>query len=240
MTRILVGTAALSCPAALRVGITVLVILLGIVESIAQQSSAANASSSPTITFSLDFPQSNPPRYSITVAADGRARYECTCSVDADSDLENYRSDFEISAANRQRIFDWAKQAKFFTGKVDSGNSKLAFIGTKELSYSDAQRSSTARYNYSNLKPVGQLTTLFQQIAATRDYGHRLAYYHRYQKLALDDELKRMEDQAKNDELAEIHSIEPVLREIVDDNSVINVVRARAKALIDMGNAAAR
>lgn len=225
------------------VTITVLTLLLfsGIFGSAAgQRPSAAAAQSAPTITFSFDFPQSNPPRYSITVAADGRAHYQCTCSVDASSDLDTFRSDFEISTANRQKIFDLAKQAKFFTGKVDSGNSKLAFTGTKELSYSDAQRSSTARYNYSNLEPVRQLTTLFQQIAATQDYGRRLAYYHRYQKLALDEELKHMEEQARNDELAEIQSIEPVLREIVDDNSVINVVRAGAKELIDMGNAGAR
>ncbi len=219
-----------------QVALLTLIVFSGVFGSAAaQQSLATNPQSTPTITFTLDFPRSTPPHYSINVAADGHARYECTCSVDADSDPENYHSDFEISPANRQRIFDWAKRAKFFTGKVDSGNNKLAFIGTKELSYNDAERSTKARYNYSNLEPVRQLTTLFQQIAATQDYGHRLAYYHRYQKLALDDELKRMEGQAKNDELAEIHSIEPVLREIVDDNSVINVDRERAKELMETG-----
>ena len=69
---------------------------------------------------------------------------------------------------------------------------------------------------------------------STLDYGRRLAFYHRYQKLALDDELNRMEAQAKENELSEIQSVEPVLQEIVDDNSVINIVRARAKALIQM------
>ena len=78
------------------------------------------------------------------------------------------------------------------------------------------------------------MTALFQSMEATLDYGRRLAYYHRYQKLALDDELKRMEDQARNNELSEIQSVEPVLQQIVADNSVINMVRARAKALIQM------
>jgi hypothetical protein len=75
-------------------------------------------------------------------------------------------------------------------------------------------------------------------MAATLEYGRRLAYYHRYQKLALDDELKRMQTQARNDELSEIQSVGPVLQEILDDASVINVVRARAKELIEMGNGA--
>ncbi len=86
-----------------------------------------------------------------------------------------------------EQIFDWAKQAQYFAGKIDSGNNKLAFTGTKLLSYQDGQRSNTARYNYSNLAPVQQLTELFQKMGGTLDYGRRLAYYHRYQKLALDE-----------------------------------------------------
>jgi hypothetical protein len=106
------------------------------------------------------------------------------------------------------------------------------------LSYQDGQRSNTARYDYSNLTPVRQLTVLFQNIAATMEYGRRLTYYHRYQKLALDEELKRMEAQAKNNDLSEIQGVGPVLQEIYDDVSVINGVRARAKELMEMGSGA--
>jgi hypothetical protein len=156
-----------------------------------------------------------------------------------DSEPQTERTEFELSAENRQKIFEWTKQAKFFSGKIDSGNSKLAFTGTKSLSYRDGQRSNSARYNYSNLQPVRELTVLFQSMAGTLEYGSRLAYYHRYQKLALDDELKQMEAQARSNELSEIQSVAPVLREIVEDTSVINVVRARAKELIEMGSGGA-
>jgi uncharacterized protein (UPF0147 family) len=46
--------------------------------------------------------------------------------------------------------------------------------------------------------------------------------------------------QAKNDELSEIQSLAPILQEIVADSSVIHVVRARAKELIEMAGSAAR
>jgi hypothetical protein len=141
-----------------------------------------------------------------------------------------------VTPGNRERIFEWTKQAKYFSGKIDSGNRKLAFTGEKILSYQDGQRSVTVRYNYSSLEPVRQLTALFQNMAGTLDYGRRLTYYHRYQKLALDEELKRMEAQAKNNELSEIQGVVPVLEGIVEDTSVINVVRARAKELIQMGS----
>jgi hypothetical protein len=203
------------------------------------QQPQADSVETPVLTFTLDFPQSNPEHYSISVDAAGHARYECTGKVTDDSEEQNYRAEFEMSAANRERIFEWAKQAKYFSGKIDSGNRKVAFTGTKTLSYRDGGRSNAAEYDYSPLEPVRQLTSLFQNIANTMEYGWRLAYYHRYQKLALDEELKNMEAQARRNELGEIRGVAPVLQEIFEDASVINVVRARAKEMIQMGNAPA-
>ncbi len=205
----------------------------------AQQPVTSDGSASvPVITFTVDFPKSNPEHYSIKVDANGHARYECVGAIADDSEAQPYQAEFEVSAPNRQRIFDWAKQAQYFAGKVDSGNGKLAFAGTKQLSYQDGGRSNTAKYNYSNSEPVRQLTELFQKMAGSLDYGRRLAYYHRYQKLALDEELKHMEEQVRNSELCELQSVAPVLQEIVADASVINVVRARAKELMEWGSAA--
>jgi hypothetical protein len=203
------------------------------------QQKMGGAASIAAVTFTFDFPQSNPEHYSIAVDAAGHARYECTGKVAEDSEEQPYRAEFEVSAGNRERIFEWAKQAKYFAAKVDSGNRKVAFTGTKTLSYHDGQRSLTAKYNYSSVAAIQQLTALFQNMAGTLEYGRRLSYYHRYQKLALDEELKHMEAQARNSQLSEIQGVAPVLQEIVEDTSVINVVRARAKELIEMGSATA-
>lgn len=190
------------------------------------------------VTFTMDFPQSNPQHYSIAVDAAGHVHYECTGKVVEDSEDQTYQADFDISPASREKIFERAKQAHYFAGNIDSGNKKLAFTGTKILSYQDSGHSNTEQYNYSNLAPVQQLTTLFQSMAETLEYGRRLTYFHHYQKLALDEELKRMEAQAKNNELSEIQGVAPVLQEILDDTSVINGVRARAQELIQMANSA--
>ena len=51
-----------------------------------------------TITFSLDFPKSNPERYSIAVQSDGRAHYECSGKISDDSeDRETYETEFTFS-----------------------------------------------------------------------------------------------------------------------------------------------
>jgi hypothetical protein len=221
------------------VGLGVLAVAAMSAPSASQQASSGSAPATAIVTFTLDFPQSNPEHYLIAVDGAGHARYECNGKVAEDSEEQAYRAEFEVSAGTRARIFLLAKQAQYFAGEIDSGNRKLASTGTKLLSYQDAERSNSARFNYSNLEPVRELTALFQNIAATLEYGQRLTYYHHYQKLALDGELKRMEAQAMNHELSEIQGVAPVLQEILDDTSVINVVRARAKELIEMGSGAA-
>jgi hypothetical protein len=201
--------------------------------------SRLSATDSATVTYSQDFPGSDPDRYSIVINSDGRAHYECSGKISADSDdRETYQADFNFSDTTRARVFGLAAQAHFFSGKVDSGNRKLAFTGNKTLAYTDGQRTSTATYNFSPVPAVQELTSLFQNVAATLEFGRRLTHLHRYQKLALDDELKRMEDQARRGELSELQAVKPVLQDIYDDPSVINVVRARAQRIMEIGSAA--
>jgi hypothetical protein len=193
-----------------------------------------------TVTFTLDFPNSDPEHYSIVARSDGHARYECSGKISAESDdRETYQTEFTLSDATRARIFDLTAQAHYFSGKIDSGRRKVAFTGAKKLVYNDGQRESAAAYNYSPVLPVQQLTALFQSVAATLEFGRRLAHYHRYQKLALDDELKQMEDQLRRGDLIELQAVTPVLQAIHDDSSVINMVRARAQRIMEMGNSTA-
>ena len=188
-----------------------------------------------TVSFTLDFPGSDPDHYSIATQSDGHAHYECSAKIsEASDDREHYETDFTFSDATRARIFALAAQTHFFSEKIDSGKRNLANTGAKKLSYRDAQRDFTATYNYSSVPAAQQLTTLFQSVSATLEFGRRLSHYHRYQKLALDEELKLMEDQARQGDLVELQAVKPILQDIYDDSSVINVVRARAQRLMGM------
>jgi len=188
-----------------------------------------------TITFTLDFPHSNPDHYSLQVQSDGHAHYESRARISPDSeDTDNYQTDFAFSDATRARIFDLAQQAHYFSGKIDSGKKKLAFTGAKKLIYKDADHNNTAEYNYSLIPSVEQLTALFQSVGATLEFGRRLTYFHHYQKLALNDELKSMEDEARTGEITELQAVKPILQAIYDDPSVMNVVRGRAHRLMEM------
>jgi hypothetical protein len=190
------------------------------------------------VTFTIDFPTSQPEHYSIRVQSDGLARYQSSGHRSPDSDETDSREDsfdldFTVAAETRQRIFELAAKAGYFQKDVDSHHKDLAFTGKKTLAYKDARRSGEATYNYSLKPAVQDMTSLMQSLSATLEFGHRLQYDHQYQKLALDEELKRMENLARNHELIEVAAIQPILDQIIADQSVINVTRARAQRLLE-------
>jgi hypothetical protein len=196
-------------------------------------SAHSQAQAPATITFTLDFPASQPEHYSIHVPSDGSGRYESKGRLSADSDeADDFDLDFTIGANTRQKIFDLAAKAGYFQNDVDSHHKGLAFTGKKTLAYKDAQRTGEAIYNYSSNAAVQELTSLMQALGATLEFGHRLQYDHHYQKLALDEELKRMEEASHNRQLTEVTAIQPILDRIVADPSVMNVTRARAQRLL--------
>ncbi|HMD18446.1 MAG TPA: hypothetical protein VKH18_17400 [Terriglobales bacterium] len=190
------------------------------------------------ITFTLDFPDSQPEHYSIRVPSGGSAHYQSSGRLSADSDeTDTFDLDFSVEAETRQKIFELAAKAGYFQKDVDSHHKGLAFTGKKTLSYKDAQRSGESTYNYSPNSAVQELTDLMQSLSATLEFGHRLQYDHHYQKLALDEELKRMEEMARNNQLTEVAAIQPILDQIIADQSVINVTRARAQRLLERAGA---
>jgi hypothetical protein len=186
-----------------------------------------------TVTFRLDFPGADPSHYEIVVGNDGHASYASNGKMDDQGDPSDPTPvAFTISDNVRAQIFDLAKRAHYFTGNVDSGRKNLANTGAKTLAYKDASHSSAATYNYSQVEPVAQLTSIFENLSTTLECGRRLSYFHKYEKLALEGELKRMEDLQKENSLGDVQSIAPVLKEIVNDSSVMNLSRARALRLL--------
>src|SRR6266853_1915988 len=186
------------------------------------------------VTFTIDFPTSQPEHYSIRVQSDGLAHYQSSGRRSPDShENDSFDLAFTVAAETRQKIFELAAKAGYFQKDVDSHHKDLAFTGKKTLAYKDARRSGESTYNYSHKPAVQDMTSLMQSLSATLEFGHRLQYDHQYQKLALDEELKRMEGLARTNELIEVAAIQPILDQIIADQSVINVTRARAQRLLE-------
>jgi hypothetical protein len=197
-------------------------------------SAFAQAQAPAAISFSLDFPQSIPDHYKISVSSDGQATYDSTGKLTPDSEPgDPFHLDFKISPASCTRIFDLAAKAKYFEGQIDSGKRNLASTGAKVLTYKNGDRSTRAAYNYSPIPAVQEITAIFQNMSSTLEFGRRLDYYHHHQKLALEDETKRMEQMANERNLEEIQAVAPILQSIVADQSVLNITRSRAQRLLN-------
>lgn len=194
--------------------------------------SYAQAEATAVVTFTMDFPSSQPEHYSIRVQSDRPARYQSSGRPSPDSEAtDSFDLDFTLAPETRQKIFELATKAGYFQKDADSHHKGLAFTGKKTLHYQDSRRSGETSYNYSANTTVQELTNLMENLSVTLEFGHRLQYDRQYQKLALDEELKRMEEMARDNQLLEVAAIQPVLDEIIADQSVINVTRARAQRL---------
>lgn len=259
----------------MRVWAIAILVVVGAIGLFSQTSSssannAPTSASTPSVSFTLDFPGSVPEHYSITINSSGKGNYssgpstsrsqadastkdappvkaaKASGSEDEDSDSDQNASsqsssgaaadpfdyNFTVSDQARERIFALASKAHYFEKDLDYGKGKLANTGAKTLAYRDAQRSTHSTYNYTTNQPAQELTTLFQNLSTTLEAGHRLAFYYQYQKLALEQELKRVEEMAKSGGLFEVQTINPVLKRILADPSVMNVSRARAERLL--------
>ncbi|MGH9501051.1 MAG: hypothetical protein ACRD3L_18070 [Terriglobales bacterium] len=219
---------------ALRAGLAIGMACMLIGEVVAAQHAAV-----PTVAFTCDFPGSNPSNYGLSVTLDGLASYISDGKITKDvvpdaagAPEPPFRRDFRLSPATTSRIFELAKRAHYFEGNIDSKKKNIAATGDKTLSYRDAQKANVASYNYSPVPAVQELTALFQDLSSVVEFDRRLEYEYRYQKLALDEEMKSMENSTLQDVGPDLPAAAPMLQKILDDPSVINPVRARAQRLL--------
>jgi len=189
----------------------------------------------PVVSFTQDFPESTPSHYSLRVAKNGTARYESVGKLTPEADGDPFSYSFTMSEANVARIFELAASAKYFDRDVDYRKGRQANTGKKVLRYEDATRQQQTEYNYSTHSEIQQLTKSFQSIALTMEFARHLRYFRRYQPLALEEDLKRMEEMAKDDDLRELQAIAPILQDIAEDKSILNVARVRAQRLLALG-----
>ena len=192
----------------------------------------------PTVTFDLVWAQVTPQEFMVRTQADGPSSYLSRNPLKQVQPGEvkdpDYTLDFTMSAKDARRIFQWAQQANYFHGDFDYKAHPVANTGKKTLTYADQSRHFQTIYNHSEDKPIQQLTALFQGISSTVEFGRKLQFKYKYDKLGLEDQLKAMEEAAASHNMAEIQIIAPTLQSIANDESVLNIARRRAKHLLAM------
>jgi hypothetical protein len=225
--------------------ITVVVFALALSQLAGQSANQPQNPPVPTITYECYWEAVRPQYVRITVLSTGNTTYlgrnpalptaqqetgpqdRSRTALDPD-----YQIQFVMSQPNREKILKLTQQANFFNGNFDFTKHAMANTGRKTLTYADISRNFQTVYNYSENRAIQDLTQLFQNISNTLDFGRRLAFRYKYDKLGLEAELKAMEEAASSHNLAEVQVIAPVLQQIADDPTVLNIARQRAKKIL--------
>lgn len=176
--------------------------------------------------------------YSIQVLADGKTHFKGTPNPAESGDTDPVDETFVMSDTNRQKVFDAARKLNYFQSDFDSHLKHIAQTGSKTLVYKSSQVEGSSTYNYSQNPDVEQLTQLFLGLATTLDYGRKLAWQYRFDKLGMDQRLRELEKLQTGRQVEELSAIEPILRKIANDPSLMHISQQSAQHLLKSINVA--
>jgi hypothetical protein len=196
------------------------------------------------VAFKFDWDQGQPwVKYAISVDDGGNAHFEGVGNPADSGDKDAFSQDFNLSEANRQKIFELAKKTNYFQGNFEAKQKNIARTGEKTLEYHGQGDgggqgiSHSTTYNYSPDSDIQELTRLFQAIALTLDFGRKLAFQYRFDKLGMDERLKSLQDMQASHFVEELQAIEPILQKIAADPNLMNIARTTAKQLLNSAGA---
>jgi len=191
------------------------------------------------VVFKFDWDQGRPwVKYTISVDDAGNAHFEGVGNPVESGDSDAYAQDFIMSDANRQKIFELTKKVDYFQGDLESKAKNIAKTGQKSLEYHGKTATggqtvnSAATYNYSSNADVQELTRFFQAVATTIDFGRKLAFQYRFDKLGLDARLYSLQEMYTTHFAEELQAIEPILQKIASDPNMMHINRVTANQLL--------
>src|SRR5208337_525219 len=194
---------------------------------------APSAADQALVEFNFEWNQGIPwQSYSIQVQADGKTHFAGTPNPSQGADDDPVQQDFIMSDANQQKTFDLAKKLNYFRGDFDSHLKHIAQTGAKTLAYKSAQVQGSSTYNYSQNPDVQQLTQLFLGLANTLDFGRKLTFQYRFDKLGMDQLLRELEEQQASHQVEELSAIEPILRKVANDPNLMHITCQSAQHLL--------
>ncbi|MGH9502837.1 MAG: hypothetical protein ACRD20_08305 [Terriglobales bacterium] len=185
----------------------------------------------PTVTFSSVAWGASPPYYSIAIDSGGNATYQ-SAPQSVERTGAPYDVEFLASASTRQTVFDKVEQLKFLKLPTQNVQHFRGPRSIKTLAFREGNTRNWISYQTGRNPEIRQLTSLFQNISATMEFGRRLAYLHQHGSPRISEELKHMQQLAQRGRLPELQAVEPALENIASDAKIKPADRKRAGAIL--------
>ena len=178
-----------------------------------------------------------PPHWVLKLTADGSGYFDADRGNPSPEDANQIlvgeiHRPVQLSVAFAAKVFETARQKKLFTFPCES-HMKVAFQGTKHLSYSGPDGHGECEYNYSKDKDIEALGESLLAVANTVVFGARLEKLLQHDRLGLDKAMEDLVTAVHDKNALEMSAIQATLQRIATDDQVLERARKRARLLLD-------
>jgi hypothetical protein len=189
-------------------------------------------------TFRVDFsnPGLTPSQWTLEIRPDGSGHFRSERGNTVPRDMKvievpDINRDVQVSSKFAEHAFQVALRHKLFTSGCES-HLKVAFQGTKKLTYNGPEGEGSCEFNYSKDTEIQALGDSMVAVATTIIEGARLETLLQHDPLGLDAEIQNVQEAAGDGRAQQICSIRDILERLSQDQAVMERVRKRAKALL--------
>ena len=139
--------------------------------------------------------------------------------------------DVRLSGEFTDRIFKTVHDPRILHDKCES-HLKVAFQGTKKISYSGPDAEGGCEFNYSSNKQIQELGESLVAVGSTLIEGARLELLYQHDPLGLDKAIQYVVEATDDGRLQQISAIRGILERLEDDPKVLDRVRKQARMLL--------
>jgi hypothetical protein len=194
----------------------------------------------PVIQVDFSNPGLSPSQWTMTLHADGSGHFRSQMGKapgDGQQELgiPAVDRDIHVTARFAQSVFEAAQRHNWFNESCES-HLKVAFQGWKMLSYTGPNGSGSCTFNYSRNKEIQTVGDSVEAVAETILEGARLELLLLHDRLGLDAEMEFLTEAVGDGRAQQVCAIQAILERLAEDDSVLERVRKRARALLARGS----
>lgn len=211
---------------------SLLLILASLLFAQNPQLETKNGQRFPTLVFTSVLWTADPPYYSVAIDSTGTATYQ-SAPNSAERTGVPYSVEFAISERTRRSAFNVAHELNFFNAEipVTTGSPQQTYVHT--LAYHYGQTRYQITYAGSPNTDIQELTSVFEELSETLEFGRRLHWLYEHDRSALAPELEKLQVSAEQHHLRELQALTTILSSIVADGSIDVTARQRAQWLLE-------
>jgi len=187
----------------------------------------------PTVIFSAVKWNSDPSYYSIAIDASGTATY-ISSPEGLDKTGVHYTTEFHVSDRTRRIAFNLAQRLNYFAGDYGELQSSPGNNRVHTLAYRYGPVNNQFTYSSSADPDLAELTSVFEELSQTFEYGRKLSDLQLHNRRAIIPELEAMTGKAERHALRDLPALVPILRNVASDTRVDAAARDQASALIKL------